>query len=381
MEYFIIAGEASGDLHGSRLMAALKRRDPAATFRFLGGDLMSRQAGRAPLVHYRDMAYMGFVDVVRHLRPILGFMRTAKRSLEAERPAVVILIDYPSFNLKIARYAHERLGLPVHYFISPKVWAWKQWRVKSIRRWVDRMYSILPFEVEFYRRHDYDVDYVGNPTVAEVDEAIDAMGTRGDFATRHGLDGRPLLALVPGSRVKEVRDNLPTMLAVAARHPELQAVVAGAPALDEGLYREVMGDSAVPVLRDATFELVRHARAALVTSGTAVLETALLGTPQVALYRMNGSKLYHRLKSLLIKVPYVTLPNLILGEEAVGEMLLDDCTPPNVDRRLTPLLDSDSAERATMLDAYARLRQSLGDNDCALTAAALICESLNHGRS
>lgn len=381
MEYFIIAGEASGDLHGSRLMAALKRHDAEARFTFLGGDKMAREAGCAPLIHYRDMAYMGFVDVVRHLRPILGFMRTAKRALSSRRPAVVILIDYPSFNLRIARYAHERLHLPVHYFISPKVWAWKQWRVKSIKRWVDRMYSILPFEVEFYRRHDYDIDYVGNPTVAEVDEAVAEMGTAGEFVARHGLDGRPLLALVPGSRMKEVRDNLPTMLAVAARHPGLQAVVAGAPALDGALYREVMGSNAVPVVRDATFELVRHARAALVTSGTATLETALLGTPQVAMYRMKGSQTTRRLLSLLIKSSYVTLPNLILNEEAIPELLVDACTADNVEARLAPLLDEAGPVRAAMLDSYARLRERLGTRDCAFRAAALIYETLNPAQS
>ncbi|MBP5562096.1 MAG: lipid-A-disaccharide synthase [Muribaculaceae bacterium] len=379
MEYFIIAGEASGDLHGSRLMEALKRHDAEARFTFLGGDKMALVAGHEPLIHYRDMAYMGFVDVIKHLRPILGFMRTAKRALASNPPAVLILIDYPSFNLKMARYAHDKLHLPVHYFISPKVWAWKQWRVKSIKRWVDRMYSILPFEVEFYRQHDYDVDYVGNPTVNEVKEALAAMGTREDFATTHGLDSRPILVLVPGSRKKEIRDNLPVMLSVAAHHPEVQAVIAGAPSIDESLYRQVMGEYRVPVLRDVTFSLVHHAAAALVTSGTATLETALLGTPQVAMFRMNGSKWVYRFYSRLIKGKYVTLPNLILDADAIPELLLHHCNEENVDSWLTRLLDTEGDARAAMLRSYASLRTALGTNDCAATTASHIIHSIKAG--
>ena len=215
MKYFLIAGEASGDLHGSHLIEAIARCDSEAQFRFLGGDLMQRAAGVAPIIHYRDMAYMGFVEVAKHLPTILGFMRTARQAIDQWRPDHVVLIDYPSFNLKIARHAHER-GIAVHYFISPKVWVWKQWRVKDIKRSVDHMYCILPFEPEWYARHDYRATYVGNPTVQEIGQAIQSMPTREQFCAEHGLDpSRPIIALVPGSRVKEIRDNLPSMLQAA----------------------------------------------------------------------------------------------------------------------------------------------------------------------
>ena len=381
MDYFIIAGEASGDLHGSHLMQALKERDAQATFTYLGGDEMARVAGHAPLIHYRDMAYMGFIEVARHLRAIMGFMRRVKEELARRRQSVLILIDYPSFNLKIARYAKEKLGMPVHYFISPKVWAWKEWRVKDIKRWVDRVYSILPFEVEFYRGHDYEVDYVGNPTAAEVRAALAGMGTREEFASCHGLDERPIVALVPGSRKKEIRDNLPVMLAVAARHPEVQAVIAGAPSIDEELYRTVAGGAAVPVLRNVTFPLVHHAVAALVTSGTATLETALLGTPQVAMYRMNGSKWVYRFYSRLIKGKYVTLPNLILDAPAIPELLLHHCNEATVDEWLSHLLNPGDDVRQAMLEHYATLRATLGEDDCAATTAKLIIKSLQGGEA
>jgi len=281
MKYFLIAGEASGDLHASHLMASLKQEDDQAEFRFLGGDLMAAQAGLQPIIHYRDMAYMGFADVVKHLGKILGFLGTTRRAIDEWQPDALILVDYPSFNLKVAKYAHN-LGIPVHYFISPKVWVWKEWRVKDIRRYVGHMYCILPFEPEWYQERDYKATYVGNPTVQEIAQASNDFPDFSHFIKENGLPDRPIIAIVPGSRVREIRDNLPLMLEAAARHPEYQAVIAGAPSIDDDLYRQVMGDKALPILRDKTYPLVHHARAALVTSGTATLETALLGTPQVA---------------------------------------------------------------------------------------------------
>lgn len=370
MKYFLIAGEASGDLHASHLMASLKQQDQQAEFRFLGGDLMEAQAGTQVIIHYRDMAYMGFMDVIKHLGKILGFLGTARRAIDDWKPDAVILVDYPSFNLKVAKFAHN-LGIPVHYFISPKVWVWKQWRVRDIRRYVDHMYCILPFEPEWYSNHSYKAEYVGNPTVQEVAQAKEKFPVFADFIEDFGLVDRPIIALVPGSRVREIRDNLPLMLQAAARHPEYQAVVAGAPNIEEVLYREVMGEKAVPVLRDATYQLVYHARAALVTSGTATLETALLGTPQVACYRFNGSQWSYRFYRRLLSGKYVTLPNLILDEAVIPELLMHLCTVDSIDAHLAQLL-ADSAERTAQLDGYRRLADRLGTNVCTDTAAQLI---------
>jgi len=376
MKYFIIAGEASGDLHASHLMASLKQEDAHAEFRFLGGDLMAEQAGCQPIIHYRDMAYMGFMDVVKHLGKILGFLGTARRAIDEWQPAVLILVDYPSFNLKVAKYAHN-LGIPVHYFISPKVWVWKEWRVKDIRRYVDHMYCILPFEPDWYAERDYKATYVGNPTVQEVAQASKDFPDFSGFIAQYGLADRPIIALVPGSRVREIRDNLPLMLKAAARHPEYQAVIAGAPSIDDRLYAEVIGDQAVPVLRDATYPLVHHARVALVTSGTATLETALLGTPQVACYRFNGSKWSYNFYRRLLTGKYVTLPNLITDEPVIPELLMHLCTVDSIDSHLTQLL-GDTPERKAMLDGYGRLAERLGTEVCTATASHLITQSINN---
>ncbi len=380
MKYFLIAGEASGDLHGAQLVAALRDVDSAATFTFLGGDAMAVAAGTSPLIHYRDMAFMGFIEVVKHLRSILGFMSRAKRSIESDRPDALILIDYPSFNLKMAKWASRR-GIPVYYFISPKVWAWKQWRVKDIRRYVDRVFSILPFEVEWYRQHDYKVDYVGNPTVKEVAQARESFDSREKFVAAHDLDpSRGIIAILPGSRRKEIRDNLPAMLDAARRHADgYQAVVAGAPAIEREYYADVMGDNAVSLLEGKTMELVANARVALVTSGTATLETAVLGTPQVACYRMNGSKLVYKFYSKLIHGKYVTLPNLITDSPVIPELLLHLCTEDSIDAHLAPLLD-DGDKRQTMLDGYAAMMATLGDSDCAAATAEAILDALRQRR-
>ncbi len=375
MKYFLIAGEASGDLHASHLIASLKQLDPQAEFRFLGGDLMAEQTGTQPIIHYRDMAYMGFADVVKHLGKILGFLGTARRAIDEWQPAAVILVDYPSFNLKVAKYAHN-LGIPVHYFISPKVWVWKEWRVKDIRRYVNHMYCILPFEPDWYRERDYQATYVGNPTVQEVAQASKDFPDFAHFIENFGLNDKPIIALVPGSRVREIRDNLPLMLQAAGRHPEFQAVIAGAPSINDDLYSTVMGEQAVPVVRDATYPLVHHARAALVTSGTATLETALLDTPQVACYRFNGSKWSYNFYRRLLTGKYVTLPNLITDEPVIPELLMHLCTVDSIDDHLSRLL-GDTPERAAMLDGYRRLADRLGTNVCTATAAQLIVQSLN----
>ncbi len=382
MKYFMIAGEASGDIHGAQLIGDLRAQDAEAQFCFLGGDMMAVAAGVAPLIHYRDMAFMGFIEVIKHLGSILGFMRDAKRAMLAFNPDALILIDYPSFNLKMAEYAFKQ-GIPVFYFISPKVWAWKEYRVKAIKKYVSRLFSILPFEVEFYRGHNFEVDYVGNPTVKEIAEAARGFSEFADFARVQALDPqKQIIALVPGSRCKEIRDNLPTMVEAALRHDaHCQAVIAGAPGVDDSLYRKVLAPLGVelPVLHGKSFELVHHARVAVVTSGTATLEAAILRTPQVACYRMNGSKRIYHFYRRLLHGKYVTLPNLITDDEVIPELLLHFCTADAVDAHLSRLLP-DGVERRAMLEGYERLAKCLTDKDCTAHASALVISFLKEKR-
>lgn len=373
MKYFICAGEASGDLHASGLMDAISSLDNEARFDFLGGDLMASVAGHPPIIHYKDMAFMGFVDVIKHIGTVRHNLRAALDSISNSRPDAVILVDYPSFNLRLAKHAHS-LGIPVYYYISPKVWAWKEGRVKKIKKWVRKMYSILPFEVDFYRdRHGYEVDYVGNPSAEEVDCKIPLLPTHEEFCERHSLNpSKPLLALVPGSRVSEIKNNLAIMAEVAARHPEYQAVIAGAPNISDELYNSL---SQLPVVHDATFELVGIASAALVTSGTATLEAALLSTPQVVCFRHGGSKIVYNIYKRLLKIPFVSLPNLIAGEPIVAEMLMHLCTVDSVDNELRKILPGAPGRRA-MLDGYKRMRSRLGNTPAAATAASRLLADL-----
>ncbi|MGM9832890.1 MAG: lipid-A-disaccharide synthase [Candidatus Limisoma sp.] len=379
MKYFLIAGEASGDLHASLLIEALKKSDADAQFRFLGGDMMARQAGVEPVIHYRRMAYMAFAEVIRHLPEILSNMRRARRAIDEFCPDAVVLIDYPSFNLKIAKYAFSK-GIPVYYYISPKVWAWKEWRVRDIRRYVRRVFSILPFETEFYARHGYSVDYVGNPTANEIAAVRSSLMPFDELLRSIGIaDRRPVIALLPGSRLGEIRNNLPIMYAAAARFANFQPIVAAAPSVDRNFYAQVLarvGIKANPVLVEGhTFDLVAASAAALVTSGTATLETAVLGTPQVVCYRANGSKLSYKLFERILKVRFVSLPNLIADDEVVPEMLLHRCTPDLVAERLEPLL-FDSPEYRAQVEGYRRIADRLGSSDSALAAATQIIKDL-----
>lgn len=374
MRYFIIAGEASGDLHGSRLIAALRQRDADASFTFIGGDLMATAAGTAPLQHYRDMAYMGFVNVAAHLPEILRIMRRARQAIAAADPDALILIDYPSFNLKMARFARKR-GIPVFYYIAPKVWAWKQWRVKQLRRDVNHIYSILPFEPDFFARHGCPVTYTGNPTVAEVDEDAAKADDIDEFRRTLGIAAdRPIIAIVPGSRRQEIRENLPVMLQASRTAAECQPVLSIAPGIEREFYERYTAGETLPSTT-ATYTLLRAARLALVTSGTATLETALIGTPQVACYRMSGSPILSWLRHRIIKVPYVTLPNLINDAPTIPELLLSDCTAENVARWVAKL-NSDSPEREAMLAGYAAMRRHLGTADSADIAAQGIISNI-----
>jgi len=369
MHYFISAGEASGDIHAAELIRQLRAVDSDARFTFLGGDLMRDAAGAEPLIHYRDMAFMGFCEVIRHLDKVLRNLRTAKEAVATEHPDAVILVDYPSFNLKVAKEAVKH-GIPVFYYISPKVWAWKEGRVRRIKRYVKRMLSILPFEVAYYRdRHGYDIDYVGNPTVKEVDAKLAALSSAGEFRDRHGIDGgKPILALVPGSRVGEIRNNLPVMAEVARRHPEMQPVVAGAPAIDMELYGRYCD---FKVVENDTFELMAHARGALVTSGTATLEAALIGVPQVVCYRANGSRISYNIFKHILKIPFVSLPNLIAGKAVVAEQLVHLCTPGLVDAELGKVLPGGDRHDAQQ-QGYKDIRTELTTADAAANAARII---------
>lgn len=371
MHYFIIAGEASGDLHGSQLISALMAADPEARFTVIGGDKMAAAAGTTPVIHINDMAFMGFSEVLRNLRKIFGNLSYARRSFDNASPDCLILIDYPSFNLKMARHA-ARSNTPVYYYISPKVWAWKTWRVKDIRRYVRRLFSILPFEPEFFRRYDCEVTYVGNPSVEEIDAVKTTLPSRAEFIAANGLRDRQLIALLPGSRLGEIRCNLPVMDAVVRRFPQYRAVIAGAPGITDEVYRR---HSALPVVRDSTYALLASSRAAIVTSGTATLETALLGIPQVAVYRSNGSKLAYDIMKRLLKVNYVTLPNLIVSRPIIPEMLLHECTVDNVADRLAAILP-DRAPREEMLNGYEAMRQTLGRSQAAVVTAREIMADL-----
>ena len=374
MKYVIIAGEASGDLHASNLIQSLKNLDPEADFRFFGGDMMAKAARRNPDVHYERLNVMGFSEVFRKLPHLMKNLGTAKRMIRQFKPDVLILVDYPSFNLKLARYA-KKLGIRVDWFISPKVWAWKEYRVKAIKKYVDNLYSILPFETGFYQRHGYTVKYVGNPSVQEIDHALGHLPPRKHFIERQGLpdDDKPLLALLPGSRKSEIRHNLPIMIEAAKRFPEMRYVVAAAPAVPEKFYREVAQDPGLNLVFGATPTLVKYSRAALVTSGTATLETALIGTPQVVLYRGNGRKLTYKIMEKVLKVKYVSLPNLIVSNSIVPELLLHLCTPDTVARELSPLLQA-SPNRDWQLSGYKTLRRRLGNSVASEYAAELITE-------
>ncbi len=371
----IIAGEASGDLHAANVIKSLRKIDASADIRFFGGDLMAKEAGRDPDLHYDQMNVMGFSEVLRKLPVILRNLRQAKALLREFRPDALILVDYPGFNLKLAKFAHK-LHVPVHYFISPKVWAWKEWRVKKIKKYVDRLYSILPFEVGFYKKHHYDVTYVGNPSVQEIAYSLGHIPPKKHFMERQGLDDpRPIIALLPGSRRGEIRNNLPLMIAAAKRFPEFQYVVGAAPAVGEKFYREVAQDPGLKVTFGSTHTLLKYSQAAVVTSGTATLETALIGTPQGVGYRANGGKLSYRIMEKLLKVKYVSLPNLIVGNSVVPELLVHNCTVESITRELSPILQP-SPRREWQIAGYRTMQRKLGNSVASEYVAELIADSL-----
>lgn len=371
MKYFISAGETSGDLHGSQLMAELKRLDSSAQFVFLGGDRMVTEAGHAPIIHIRDMAFMGFSEVLRNLGKIKNNLKNARKALQTSGADALILVDYPDFNLKLATEA-QKLGIPVYYYIPPKVWAWKSYRVKKMRKLCRKIFGIFPFEPAFYASHGAEATYGGNPSVEEIDAFLDTLKSRKDFIADHSLTSRPIIALVPGSRMSEIRNNLPIMAAAVQPLREYQAVVAGAPGIPMDVYR---GITNLPIVEGDTLNLMAHAEAALVTSGTATLECALVDTPQVVCYRANGSRLSYELMRRILKVKHVSLPNLISGKTIVPEMLLHHCTPELVGKELRMILPKNEGNRRQH-DDYAKMRDILGNRHAAQTAAENIINDL-----
>ncbi len=376
MKYYLIVGEASGDLHASRLMQSLMQYDPAAEFRFLGGDLMQRVGGTR-VKHYRELAYMGFVPVLLHLPTIFKNMKMCKEDIVRWQPDVVILIDYPGFNLSIAKYVKKNTNIPVFYYISPKIWAWKEWRIKAIKRDVKEMFSILPFEIAFYeKKHHYKIHYVGNPTKEEIDNFLHVyIESKDEFCQRNNLSSKPIIAILAGSRKQEIKDNLPSMLEAARHFEDYQMVIAAAPSIEKSYYKKYLGDSEAKMVELQTYELLTHSTAALVTSGTATLETALLNVPQVVCYETPVPKLIRFAFKHIIKVRFISLVNLIADKEIVQELLADRFSIYNIANELYRILPGQPA-RERMLADYQIVRERLGDAVAPDNAARRMVEKL-----
>jgi lipid-A-disaccharide synthase len=378
MKYYLIVGEASGDLHASNLMRALKELDAEASFRFFGGELMS-EVGGTRVKHYKELAYMGFIPVLLHLRTIFKNMDLCKKDIVDWNPDVVILVDYPGFNLKIAEYIKKHTDIPIYYYISPKIWAWKEYRIKNIKRDVDELFSILPFEVDFFKGHHYPIHYVGNPCV----DAVDAYQKNhaesfGEFVASNSLSDKPIIALLAGSRKQEIKDNLPMMLEAALPFVDkYQLVLAGAPGIDPAYYQQYVGSTVpVKIIFGQTYRLLQQAKAALVTSGTATLETALFRVPQTVCYYTPVGKLISFLRRHILKVKYISLVNLVANKEVVRELVADTMTVANVRSELNALLN-DETYRGQMLKEYDRMIKILGPAGASHQAASKMIELLS----
>lgn len=376
MKYYLIVGEASGDLHASRLMRSLKKVDEFAEFRFFGGDLMAAEGGTR-VKHYKELAYMGFVPVLLHLGTIFSNMKMCKDDIVKWKPDVVILVDYPGFNLNIAKFLKKKTNIPAYYYISPKIWAWKEWRIRSIRRDIAEMFSILPFEVSFYeKKHHYPIHYVGNPTAQEVNEfRAGYQQPFEEFCTENQLDiHRPILALLAGSRLQEIKDNLPAMIEVAERFEDFQMVLAGAPSIEDKYYEQFVKGTPVKMVRNKTYQLLSHSTAALVTSGTATLETALFNVPQVVCYETPLPRLVRFAFDHIMSCKYISLVNLIADKEVVQEMFADRFKVDAIAEQLYQLLPGKEG-RERMLAEYQVVRERLG-NQMAPDEAATIMHGL-----
>lgn len=378
MKYYLIVGEASGDLHASNLMKSIKAVDKDAEFRFFGGDLMSAVGGTR-VKHYRELAYMGFIPVLMHLRTIFTNMSFCKKDVEQWAPDALILVDYPGFNLSIAKHIHKNTKIPVYYYISPKIWAWKEHRIKNIKRDVDELFSILPFEIDFFeKKHNYRINYVGNPCV----DAVDAFKrekavSRAEFLEQNALSDKPIVALLAGSRKQEIKANLPVMIEAMKEYPGYQPVIAGAPGIDKEFYAPYL-DAGAKIVFGRTYDILNNSHAALVTSGTATLEAALFNVPQVVCYATPLARIYSWLKKHFLKVKYVSLVNLIADREVVRELVAADMKLHNVKQELGKLLPVDSKERTAMLNEYSRMMEILGKPGASQRAAEKMVSFLNN---
>lgn len=382
MKYYLIAGEASGDIHASRLMHELKAQDPKAEFRYYGGDAMEKEGGTL-VCHYSKLAYMGFYQVVIHLQEILSGMRDCKKDIAAYKPDAVILIDYPGFNLGIAKWVKKNLKAKVFYYISPKIWAWKTYRLKDIKKYVDEMLCILPFEVDFYKKQNYEVTYVGNPTVDELAPLREEDFDREAFCEKNDINAnQPIIALLAGSRKAEVAGNLPIMLEAVQTIPCHEIVIAGAPGLSPEFYEPILSHykkvPPVHLIFGQTHDLLRAAEVAAVTSGTATLETAYLNVPQVVCYQFKGGMLVYKIMQVALhRIRYVSLVNLLLGKESVVELLGPYLTPKRLKQEIVKILD-DCLDRRQMLEEYQRMRDMLGEPGAPVRAAERIINILNN---
>lgn len=374
MKYFIIAGEPSGDLHGSKLINGLKAEDAEAEFRFCGGDLMAEAGGsKGLLLHYKEMSFFGFITVLRNLKTIFGQIDRVKEAIAEFRPDVVILIDYPSFNMRIAKWCKAQ-GIRVFYYIAPKVWAWKEFRVKGIRRYVERLFTIFPFETDYFRSKGIDPIFCGNPLVDDIAERRAQLPSSEEFRRENGLDERPIIALLAGSRVSEIRANLPNMVALAGQFPAYQFVVTAVPWIDKSLYDQYMAGSEVRYLCDKTQQTLAMSEAAVVTSGTATLETALMGIPEMVLYKIP--KLYEVLRPYVLKIPWVSLVNINMGREVVRELVCAKLDLQVAAEELRSILPG-GAKRAKMEADFRELQQLIGGEGASGRFAKAMVQELS----
>ena len=373
MRYYIIAGEASGDLHGSNLIKSLQLKDKNADIRFWGGDLMKAQGGTL-VKHYKDLAFMGFLTVLLHLKTILNNIKFCKNDIKKFKPDVIILIDYPGFNLRIAEFAHNA-GFKVYYYISPKIWAWKQSRIKQIKKFVDKMYVIFPFEKEFYKKFNYNVDFQGNPLVDALENRTGKDETFSEFITKNNLENKPIISLLAGSRKQEIQMILPIMLRIVDYYKNYQFVIAAAPAIEKEFYQQFINDKNIKIIFGQTYQTVQQSVAALVTSGTATLETALLSIPQVVCYKFKGGKYAYLLGKKFLKVKYVSLVNLIMNNEIIKELIQHNLNINNLKTELNNIL-FDKKYRQKMLDNYKILKDKMGKSGVSDRVADLISNSL-----
>ncbi len=374
MRYFLIAGEASGDLHASNLMRELREADSEAEFCFLGGDLMLAQGGQL-VKHYREMAFMGFWAVLKNAPTVLRNINDCKKAIINFQPDVVILIDYPGFNLRIAEFVKENLKTPVYYYISPKIWAWKEYRIKDIKRYVDKMFTIFPFETEFYAKHNYPVEYVGNPTVETILNRPNQNQTLEEFCDQNNLKQKQIIAILAGSRKQEISACLPRMIDAALIFDNYQTVISGAPGIDPQYYQKILDGKKIPVVFGKTYELLQHSRAAIVNSGTATLETAMVGTPQVVVYHVIFGRLAYAVKDILIKVKFFSLVNLVAEKEVVKELVAHFFTVENVARELEKLIYHQTY-RNRITKGYNEILETLGEPGAAKRAATSIYREL-----